>query len=517
MIRKTNEELQYQKISPEEMEKRGILGRLVGICADFINPTRNGRKYPEELWDKVFNSDIMKEKIDAHVVFGELGHPTDRTEIDMEKVAVSLAEVPKKGEDGKLRAVFDILNTPNGKILKALCDYGCKMGISSRGQGDLIQDFDGNEEVDPDTYDCECFDIVCVPAVKEARLNLVTESLTKKKKTLKESLNKVLDNANPNEKKVMLETLENIGVDIEDTKDIISQEKEEIKNESNNENCGDKEVQEQTTVENNEVDMMNELQEALQKNRELETKLIELQEKLSVSYAKEVRLEEELNKKSFSIRKLSLDSKRANALQEKVSKLTSVNEELNRKFSNANEKVQKLEEKAMVNRSARNTLREDINNKTTELTKLNEAYTNLKEKYAQEKESLTESIAELEKDLKMKNSEYSTKIEKANKLVEKYKRIANNSVDKYINSQALKLGVTSNEIKNRLPESYTFEDIDDVCEDLQGYKLAMNRLPFQINENVRVKATTQRKENLIPVNDSDVVDDSLLRLAGLNK
>ena len=515
MIKKTNEELQYQKISPEEMQKRGILGRLVGICADFINPTRNGRKYPEELWDKVFDSDIMKEKIDAHVVFGELGHPADRTEIDMEKVAVSLAEVPKKGEDGKLRAVFDILNTPNGKILKALCDYGCKMGVSSRGQGDLIQDFDGNEEVDPDTYDCECFDIVCVPAVKEARLNLVTESLTKKKQTLKESLNKVLDDANPEEKKVMLETLDNIGVDIEDTEDIVSQKEEEIK--SNNENCGDREVQEQSAVENNEVDMVNELQEALQKNRELETKLIELQEKLSVSYAKEIKLEEELNKKSSSIRKLSLDSKRANALQEKVSKLTSVNEELNKRFSDVNDKVQKLEEKALVNRSARNTLKEDINNKNAELTKLNEAYNSLKEKYVQEKESLNESIAELEKDLKMKDSEYSTKIEKANKLVEKYKRIANNSVDKYISSQALKLGVTSNEIKNRLPESYTFEDIDDVCEDLQGYRLAMNKLPFQINENVRVKATTHRKENLIPVNDSDVVDDSLLRLAGLNK
>ena len=44
MIKKTNEELQYQKISPEEMQKRGILGRLVGICADFINPTRKDRK-----------------------------------------------------------------------------------------------------------------------------------------------------------------------------------------------------------------------------------------------------------------------------------------------------------------------------------------------------------------------------------------------------------------------------------------------------------------------------------------
>ena len=47
---KTNESIQYQKLSPEEMKARGILGRLVGPCADFINPTRNGRKYSEQLW-----------------------------------------------------------------------------------------------------------------------------------------------------------------------------------------------------------------------------------------------------------------------------------------------------------------------------------------------------------------------------------------------------------------------------------------------------------------------------------
>ena len=45
---KTNE-LEYQRLPKEEMEKRGILGRLVGVCADIINPTRNGRKYPEKL------------------------------------------------------------------------------------------------------------------------------------------------------------------------------------------------------------------------------------------------------------------------------------------------------------------------------------------------------------------------------------------------------------------------------------------------------------------------------------
>ena len=184
-----NNQLEYQRLSQDEMKKRGILGRLVGVCADFFSPTRNGRRYPEQLWENVFNDPIMKERIENGVCYGELGHPTDREETDMSKIALCLAEVPKKGKDGKLRAVFDILNTPNGRILKSLCDYGSTIGISSRGSGDLETDFDGNESVNPDTYSCEGFDAVLIPAVKEARLEYVTESLNKKRynKTLREN------------------------------------------------------------------------------------------------------------------------------------------------------------------------------------------------------------------------------------------------------------------------------------------------------------------------------------------
>ena len=162
---KTNEGIQYKKLSPEEMKARGILGRLIGPCADFNNATRNGRKYSEQLWENVFNDPIMQEKIKNGVCFGELGHPEDRTEIDMEKIAVCLREQPVKNEKGQLCAVFDILDTPNGRILKTLCDYGSTVGVSSRGQGDIITDMNGDEAVDPDTYECECWDVVLVPAV----------------------------------------------------------------------------------------------------------------------------------------------------------------------------------------------------------------------------------------------------------------------------------------------------------------------------------------------------------------
>lgn len=215
----------YQRLSKEEMERRGILGRLVGICADFINPTRNGRKYSEQLWENVFESDIMKEKIANHVCYGELNHPVDREEIDMEKIAVCLAEQPMKNDSGKLCAVFDILDTPNGRLLKTLCDYGSTVGISSRGTGDLYTDENGDEAVDPNTYNCECFDVVLIPAVKEARLSYVTESLDKKRynKTLRQKLSEDLSKATVEDRKIMAETLDELDIQLEE--EVLSESK----------------------------------------------------------------------------------------------------------------------------------------------------------------------------------------------------------------------------------------------------------------------------------------------------
>ena len=218
---KQNEALEYQKLSQDEMKAKGILGRLIGPCADFINPTRNGRQYTEELWDTVFEDPIVKEKIENKCMFGELGHPADRTEVDMEKIAIALNEMPKKDKDGKLLACFDILDTPNGRILKTLCDYGTTIGISSRGTGDVIDTGDG-EQVDPETYDFECFDAVIVPAVKEARLEYFTESLDKNQNSmlnLKKALCESLESETEEHKKVMKETLNNLGIDLDEQKE----------------------------------------------------------------------------------------------------------------------------------------------------------------------------------------------------------------------------------------------------------------------------------------------------------
>lgn len=87
----------YEKLSADEQNKRGILGRLMGVIADTVNPTRNERLYSKSLWEKVFANPIMKEKIANRAVFGELCHPFDgREEVDPEKLQFVLRNCHRK-------------------------------------------------------------------------------------------------------------------------------------------------------------------------------------------------------------------------------------------------------------------------------------------------------------------------------------------------------------------------------------------------------------------------------------
>lgn len=225
MIKKLNEDtsLKFKNISPEEKTAKGILGRLYGPVASFAAPTRNGRHYGQDLWEKLFNSDLIKERFKNGGIFGELCHP-DYEDVNMEKVAIVMPEPPVKDNKGDLIAYVDIVDTPCGRIAYQLAKYGYKFGISSRGTGDIIEDYDGNEEVDPDTYQLNAFDLVEIPAVENARLSFV-ESLDSKKKygkTLKEKLTEELNKASEADKKIMNETLNNLDINLNESDEYVA-------------------------------------------------------------------------------------------------------------------------------------------------------------------------------------------------------------------------------------------------------------------------------------------------------
>lgn len=544
----TKSEMQYKRLTEEEKQKRGILGRLVGIIADFKNSTRNGRRYTEELWDKTFNDPIVKEKVQNRCLFGELGHPTDRQEIDMEKIAICLAEMPKKGNDGKLYGVFDILDTPNGRILKTMCDYGCNIGVSSRGGGDTFEDYDGNETVEPDSYELECWDAVLLPAVMSARPAYVTESFDTHKKTLKVALQEALERSTEDEQKVMKNTLDELNIDYsEETVDNNTDSVDNINNVAT----------EQVAADDDGAYIITELQEALQRQQELEGQVKSLQEKLSVCYTKESRYSDKLAKANSKVTSQETENKQ---LSEQLEKLTTENsllkekntelethlssltesmkqtqrqvEELTESLNGYRDRYSSMKNQLKESKSSKTTLDESLSSKTAEVTKLTEEYSKLKEDSEKKlheaivqnktlestNKKLVEELQDMKKDSQIMKSQSNAKLEKAQTLVEKYKSIAKTAVEKYINSQAVRIGVSSTDIRNRLTESYSFKDIDKAVEDLQQYKLNVKSLPFStLSEKRHTKAVIREsKEPLLKLKDNssynfdDDVDEALL-------
>ena len=189
-----------------------ILGVLEGPVADFIHPTRNGRHYSEELWENVLKNPLVQEQFKNGGIVGELDHPADRDDICTEKVAIIMPEPPVK-KDGQYYGKFNILDTPCGRIVYTLAKAGFKLGVSSRGTGDVDE---YTEEVDPSTYEFTCFDVVLLPAVESARMNLVTEGLDTKKVNYKKLLKEDINNSKEEVREMMRETLDHIGIKLDE-------------------------------------------------------------------------------------------------------------------------------------------------------------------------------------------------------------------------------------------------------------------------------------------------------------
>lgn len=470
-----------------------ILGVLRGPVAEFIAPTRNGRMYDEATWDEVFKRPLVKEMFEAGGLLGELNHPEDRLETDLSKVCVCMPEPPKKNKDGCLTASFDILDTPNGRIVQTLAKYGYKLGASSRADGDTLEGYDGVEHVNPDTFDLKGFDIVLLPAVKKARLTLA-ESL---QKDVKAALLEQLNKSSEDDKKVMLETLNSLNINLQSDSSSVAEKNESAVND------GD--------------EVISQLQEALKTNRTLEKQVGELQEKLSVCYAKEAKLEEELTRYKSSITILSDGVRAAKGLKEENDSLVEQLSQKDALISDKDKKISQMTEAAKVSLNSRKGLQESLSSKDARISSLQENLETLRKDAEKEKQTLVENIEELKKDSEIKAKNYSSKIKRANELVEHYKNVAKKAVDKYIDSRARMIGVTSQEIKNRLKEDYSFSDIDKVCESLQGFKLNISKLPFDVDGK---KARIRVQESMEPIKPKtpeidDEVDDSLLRMAGL--
>lgn len=177
-----------------EQTNPSVLKTVKGVVADF-NPNRNGRVYPKALWEKVINSDYVKEMMASKMLLGEADHPfDDRVEISIKEVSHAINKLWIEGD--KVMAELDILNTTNGQKVATLIDYGSKIGVSSRGAGSVLSD----GSVDPDDYQFFTFDIVCRPSVAAARITESEENKEAKPLTESEIANIISNYKNINKK-----------------------------------------------------------------------------------------------------------------------------------------------------------------------------------------------------------------------------------------------------------------------------------------------------------------------------
>lgn len=122
---------------------------------------KNNRIYPYSILDE--NVKKLSPIIKARGLVGELDHPTDSV-IHFEKASHIVTNVWWEGNN--LMGEGEILNTPAGRILKALLNDGVRVGISSRGVGN------GREEngtfVIGESYKLITFDAVADPSTHAA-------------------------------------------------------------------------------------------------------------------------------------------------------------------------------------------------------------------------------------------------------------------------------------------------------------------------------------------------------------
>lgn len=128
--------------------------------ADAIN--KNKRSYPFSVLDE--NVKNLKESIENGGLIGELDHPTD----SIVHFANASHKITKLWWEGKvLMGEGLILNTPHGKILKALINDGVRVGISSRGVGNGKVNEEGILVIG-ESYKLITFDAVADPSTSQA-------------------------------------------------------------------------------------------------------------------------------------------------------------------------------------------------------------------------------------------------------------------------------------------------------------------------------------------------------------
>ena len=112
---------------------------LNGICIQGDIKNANQRVYPVSEISKAVKT-LNEQIAGGYSVLGEVDHPAD-LRINLDRVSHMITKMWMDGPNGygKLK----ILPTPMGKLIETMLESGVKLGVSSRGSGNVAEDGSG--------------------------------------------------------------------------------------------------------------------------------------------------------------------------------------------------------------------------------------------------------------------------------------------------------------------------------------------------------------------------------------
>ena len=160
-----------------ENDKGGKDLYMKGICIQGGVKNANQRVYPVTEISRAVNT-LNDQITGGYSVLGEVDHP-EGLNINLDRVSHMITEMWMDGPNGygKLK----VLPTPMGALVKTMLESGVKLGVSSRGSGNVSEDGSGKVS----DFEIITVDIVAQPSAPGAYPTPIYEHLMNTKGGLK--------------------------------------------------------------------------------------------------------------------------------------------------------------------------------------------------------------------------------------------------------------------------------------------------------------------------------------------
>lgn len=154
------------------LESDGTEGKnlfMKGICIQGGIRNANQRVYPVSEISRAVKT--LNDQIHGgYSVLGEVDHPDD-LKINLDRVSHMITEMWMEGSNGYGK--MKILPTPMGQLVRTMMESGVKLGVSSRGSGNVKED--GSGEVSD--FEIITVDVVAQPSAPGAYPTPIYEHL----------------------------------------------------------------------------------------------------------------------------------------------------------------------------------------------------------------------------------------------------------------------------------------------------------------------------------------------------